>query len=287
MKIGVISDIHSNYHGLKACVDHGIKEGVNRFLFLGDYVSDCGYPQKTMNLLYELKDSYECRFIKGNREEYMLDYKDQGLNHWLTPSSATGSLLYTLENLTERDFEFFRSLPISGRLSISGYPDVLYCHGSMERTRGVLRLGSQEVTDKLKSMDAGVILCGHTHIQGTQEYQGKKLVNVGSAGVPYFYEGNAQYGILHGVNGTWEEELLQIDYNKAMAVSDLHESGLYEKSNIWAKLVENCLLTGIDRSKECLNLALELYQDKEGKTEWSTIPECYWQEAANVLGLLG
>jgi predicted phosphodiesterase len=67
MKIGVISDIHSNYHGLKACVDHGIKEGADRFLFLGDYVSDCGYPQKTMNLLYELKDSYECSFIKGNR----------------------------------------------------------------------------------------------------------------------------------------------------------------------------------------------------------------------------
>lgn len=287
MKIGVISDTHSNYHGLKACVDHGIKEGADRFLFLGDYVSDCGYPQKTMNLLYELKDSYECRFIKGNREEYMLDYKDQGLNHWIIPSSATGSLLYTFENLTERDFDFFRSLPISGRMSISGYPDVLYCHGSMEHTRGVLRLGSQKVTDTLKIMDAGVILCGHSHIQGTQEYQGKKLMNVGSAGVPYFYEGNAQYGILHGENGTWEEELLQIDYNKALAVLDLHESGLYEKSNIWAKLVENCLLTGMDRSKECLDLALKLYQDKEGKTEWSTIPECYWQEAANVLGLLG
>jgi predicted phosphodiesterase len=287
MKIGVISDTHSNYHGLKACVNHGIKEGVDRFLFLGDYVSDCGYPQKTMNLLYELKDSYECCFIKGNREEYMLDYKDQGLNHWLTPSSATGSLLYTYENLTERDFEFFRSLPISGRLSISGYPDVLYCHGSMERTKGVLRLGSQEVTDTLKSMDAGVILCGHTHIQGTQEYQGKKLVNVGSAGVPYFYEGKAQYGILHGENGIWEEELLQIDYNKALAVLELQESGLYDKANIWAKLVEICLLTGIDRTKECLDLALQLYKDKEGKTDWPTIPECYWQEAANVLGFLG
>jgi predicted phosphodiesterase len=286
MKIGVISDIHSNYHGLKACVDHGIGEGADRFLFLGDYVSDCGYPQKTMNLLYELKDSYECSFIKGNREEYMLDYKDHGLDHWTIPSSATGSLLYTFENLTERDFDFFKSLPISGRMSIPGYPDVLYCHGSMEHTKGVLRLGSQEVTDTLKTMDAGVILCGHSHIQGTQEYQGKKLMNVGSAGVPFYYQGNAQYGILHGERGTWEEELLQIDYNKAAAVFNLHDSGLFEKANIWAKIVETCLLTGNDWSKECLELALKLYQGREGKTEWSTLPECYWQEAAKELGIL-
>lgn len=285
MNIGVISDIHSNYHGLKACVDHAIHQGADRFLFLGDYVSDCAYPQKTMKLLYELKDRYECSFIKGNREEYMLDHRAGKGEGWIMPSSATGSLLYTYENLTKRDLDFFESLSISGRMTVKGYPDVLYCHGSMEHTKGVLRLGTKETEETLKSMDGGVLLCGHTHIQGTQEYEGKKLINVGSAGVPFYYQGEVQYGILHGNKGTWEEELLQIDYDKNQAALELHESGLFESANIWARIVEICLLTGVDHSKECLELALHKYREREGKKEWTTLPEAYWQEAAAELGI--
>lgn len=197
MNIGVISDIHSNYHGLKACVDHAILQGADRFLFLGDYVSDCAYPQKTMKLLYELKDSYECSFIKGNREEYMLDHRDCIGAGWVMPSSATGSLLYTYE----------------------------------------------------------------------------------------YYQGNAQFGILHGERGTWQEELLQIEYDKNQAAFELHESGLFESASIWARIVEICLLTGVDHSKECLELALFKYREREGKKEWTTLPEVYWQEAAAELGI--
>ena len=202
----------------------------------------------------------------------MLDHRDRKGDGWVMPSSATGSLLYTYENLTKRDLDFFESLSISGRMIVKGYPDVLYCHGSMEHTKGILRLGTKETEETLKAMDAGVLLCGHTHIQGTQEYEGKKLINVGSAGVPFYYQGNAQYGILHGDKGIWEEELLQIDYDKDKAALELHHSGLFEKANIWARIVEIGLLTGVDHSKECLELALHKYRERAGKKEWTTRP---------------
>lgn len=51
MKLAVFSDIHSNYHGFHACYEEAVKRGVNQFLFLGDYVSDCAYPEKTMGLI--------------------------------------------------------------------------------------------------------------------------------------------------------------------------------------------------------------------------------------------
>ncbi|MDF2889187.1 MAG: metallophosphoesterase [Lacrimispora sp.] len=56
MKIGVLADIHSNYHGFRACYEEAVKRGVDQFLFLGDYVSDCAYPEKTMELLYHIRD---------------------------------------------------------------------------------------------------------------------------------------------------------------------------------------------------------------------------------------
>ena len=285
MKIAVLSDIHSNYHALKACVDHGLKMGAEQFLFLGDYVSDCAYPEKTMDLLFALKDSYPCRFIKGNREEYLLNHREGADDGWKTPSSASGSLLYTYEHTREKDFKFYETLNISGRMKVPGYPDLLYCHGSMEYTKGVMRLGSEAVTQTLKSMDAAMLLCGHTHIQGTQEDEGKKLVNVGSVGLPFFHGGDAQFGILHGENGVWREELVQLDYDRQAAVLGLHENRLDEIAPIWIRLVESNLLTGIDSSKECLQLALKKCQESEGTVSWSGLPERYWVEAARELGL--
>lgn len=109
-KIAVIGDIHSNYVGLERCIEHALKQNPDEFLFLGDYISDCPYPQKTMKIVYEMDRDYKCRFIRGNREDYMLNHRKNSGERW-TYSSASGSLLYTYENLTERDFQFFEALP--------------------------------------------------------------------------------------------------------------------------------------------------------------------------------
>lgn len=284
MKIAVLSDIHSNYNAFKACVDYAFKENVYHFLFLGDYVSDCAYPQKTMRLLYDLKENYTCWFIKGNREEYLLKHKEGYEDGWRSPSSASGSLLYTYENLTETDLNFFEKLDISGHISLEGYPEFLYCHGSMQETRGDLKFGGKNAKETLENMTVDMILCGHTHLQGIYEQNGKKIVNVGSVGIPWKYHGKAQFGILNGFSDKWEIELIQIDYDKEQSVLELYESNLNEKANIWVKLVEETLLTGIDRSRECLTIALEKCKAKEGQAEWSSLSENYWEEAARAMG---
>ncbi|MDE5933106.1 MAG: metallophosphoesterase, partial [Lachnospiraceae bacterium] len=73
MKIAVIGDIHSNHYALETCITHALDRKVDEFLFLGDYISDCPYPQKTMKIIYEIQKNHKCTFIRGNREDYMLD----------------------------------------------------------------------------------------------------------------------------------------------------------------------------------------------------------------------
>ena len=43
MKIGIISDIHSNIYAFKACTEFMEKQNCDEYLFLGDYISDTPY----------------------------------------------------------------------------------------------------------------------------------------------------------------------------------------------------------------------------------------------------
>ena len=111
MKIGVISDIHSNIIAFKECVKYLEKEGCDEYLFLGDYVSDTPYARETLDYLYEFMNSHTCLFLRGNREEYMLDQRKalkDGMDEkkW-SYNSASGNLLFTYEQLTEKDLDFF------------------------------------------------------------------------------------------------------------------------------------------------------------------------------------
>lgn len=54
MKIGVISDIHSNIVAFKACTKYLEEQGCDEYLLLGDYISDTPYTRETLDYLYEL-----------------------------------------------------------------------------------------------------------------------------------------------------------------------------------------------------------------------------------------
>ena len=106
----VFSDIHGNHSALQACLDYAVGRGITNFVLLGDYVTDCPNPQKTMELIYVLKQYFNTYIIRGNREDYLLNYRKDGTGRW-KKGSASGSLLYTYQNLTDEDFNFFDSLP--------------------------------------------------------------------------------------------------------------------------------------------------------------------------------
>ena len=68
MDIAVFSDIHGNHTALQACFDKSVSKGITNFLLLGDYVTDCPNPQKTMEMIYMLRKYFTVWMISGNRE---------------------------------------------------------------------------------------------------------------------------------------------------------------------------------------------------------------------------
>ncbi|HWT27327.1 MAG TPA: metallophosphoesterase family protein [Mobilitalea sp.] len=284
MKLAILSDIHSNHIALRACLDYALNIGVEHFLFLGDYISDCPYPQKTMEILYDMKQKYPCHFIRGNREDYMLNYHANGEKGWYYCSSC-GSLIYTYENLTMKDLNFFDGLDIKGRIEIDGYPALSICHGSMTSSKELLFKDEPNTIEALQNLDTELLICGHTHEQGTFEYGNRKVVNPGSVGVPMDSYGKAQFVILHGNQGIWQEEYLQLPYDVKAELKEFKESGLDWKAPMWTVLIKHNLITGINLNNNVLKRAIEICEKETGEANWPDIPEKYWEQAVEEAGL--
>lgn len=284
MDIAVLSDIHSNYLALEKCIDFALNKGILNFLFLGDYAGDCPFPQRSMQMLYELDKKYNCWFIRGNREEYMMDYKSNGEQEWI-PGSSSGCLLYTYRNLTNKDLELFNSIPDHSRIDISGLPSFCCCHGSMNSTRELLYKNSENAKKALECLETNVLLCGHTHKQGTFEYLGKKIINPGSVGIPLDYDGKTQFAIIHGTKSEWSEEYFQLDYEKKIILDEYEASGLSKIAPMWTVLAKEAIKTGRDVTIDVLSRAMDLCKKETGESIWPFIPEKYWEDAVREQGI--
>lgn len=284
MKIAVIGDIHSNHSALETCIRHALGQNVNEFLFLGDYISDCPYPQKTMKIIYEMKEKYQCLFIRGNREDYMLKHRENPEERW-TYSSASGNLLYTYENLSENDFSFFENLDIQGIYKKEGYPSFRYCHGSLTSSTELLVPDNENMKSIMENLDVDLLISGHTHTQESRMYGNKKLIHPGSVGIPWYHNGKTQYMILYGNSSGWEEEFFQLEYDVDTIKEDFITSGLNQKAPYWVKLNIHTLETGNDLTFPCLNLAMKMCKEAQGSVTWPDIPEKYWKMAAETFGI--
>ena len=286
--IAVLSDIHGNHHALAACLDYARQRGAQGYLFLGDYISDGAYPQKTMELLYEAAAQYPCRFLRGNREEYMLACREKGGLGW-RDGSASGSLLYTYENLTGKDLDWFAGLPAWGEESFPGCPPLAYCHGSFRKANGLMAQGSPETLEMLAEIGPRLVLRGHTHRWCTYDLAGKHVVSAGSVGLPLGTPGHSQMLLLHEVGGRWprwREELCLVPYDADAAAKELEDSGLARHGLVWTAMIRHVLLTGENMCLLLPTCAQALYQKASGiEAGWDGVPEEFWQQAAAEYGV--
>lgn len=217
MDIAVLADIHSNYIALEHCMAYALERGIHTFIFLGDYISEMAYPERTMKLLYEYQKKYDCYFISGNKEKYWLNYRNNKEESWSEYNSTTGVLLYAYRRLKKKDLDFFESLPIAKNITFAGLPTLTVCHGSPRNVREQLIVDEALSKEILTVCETDYILCGHTHMQGKYTLHIPKaansslrlnapthervILNPGSVGLALKSESSSQFMILHGEAG--------------------------------------------------------------------------------------
>ena len=273
-----LGDIHSNHVALEACLAAAEAAGATVFLFMGDYVSDCACPQKTMRLLRAFTKGHDCRFIRGNREQYLLDYRAHG-GDWRRGTGG-GSLLYTYNRLTEADFAFFESLPVLRRETFPGLPALLLCHGAPDNLRGWAAERPGDAARWLLEADAGALVCAHTHRPSVAAVAGRLVVNTGSVGMSE-EPGKAQFALLKGEGGVWRAEVVRAAYDVERTVAEFYEDGFGDEAGLWPVMVEKQLREGGNPGVPFVKLAYALW------TGDGPVPEEIWRRAARETGIIG
>lgn len=227
MTAAVLSDIHGNYHALKACYEDALRHGAEQFVFLGDYVSDLAEPRKTMDLVYEIMERFPTACLRGNRERYMLECQ-RGDSHFAR-GSKTGSLLFTYEQLTSRDLEFFRKIKISDVISIGGVAFEI-AHAAKDDDRCYFERDDDSI---FSQMQTSYLLTGHTHSQYVRIRDGKTVMNPGSVGIPQNGTRWPSYALIKVQDGDVSLDLRQVPYDMRLVINAQFESGLVDYSNCW------------------------------------------------------
>ena len=286
MELAVLADIHSNYIALEKCMEYALNRGIVHFLFLGDYIGELAYPEQTMELLGQYNRKYDCVFIRGNKKNYWLRYRDGGEQGWAEYNSTTGALYYAYHHLEKRDLEFFDTLPIACKLQYGDMPTLIACHGTPTDVRGEMKPGSEETKQVLEASEVDYVFSAHTHIQGKTIYQGKTAINPGSVGLSLKAGAKAQFVILHGENGGWQEEFISLDYDRERAVKELYESGLFHRAPYWCMITERLFCAKQEEEighAEVLFRTMELCRQDTGECNWPDIPEKYWEQAVREM----
>lgn len=76
MKFIIFSDVHANSIALLRFIEQISIIEFDKLIFLGDALTYGVNVKETISLLRQLKEKYDCIFIKGNHEQIYFDYQD-------------------------------------------------------------------------------------------------------------------------------------------------------------------------------------------------------------------
>lgn len=242
MRYGIFSDVHSNLEALIAAVEAYKKEGIDRYLCIGDIVGYASNPRECVEEIQALAPLA----VAGNHDWAAVGlFSTEYFNR-----EANDAVLWTKENLDEKSRRFLEGLKL-----IYKNEDLFLAHSTLDNPGDFNYM--TDISASLESfnlLENNICFVGHTHVAGffAKEKNGpiiyrendvidikkenKYIVNVGSLGQPR--DGNAKAA--YCIYDTEKREVLikRIGYNIKRAREKIFEAGL-------PKFFGNRLLLGI------------------------------------------
>lgn len=183
MRVAAIYDIHGNLPALEAVLDDVLREDVDRVVVGGDIVPG-PMPEASLCALLDLP--MPVHFIGGNGEHDVLAL-ERGEEVPRVPGPFLEAMRWVVDDLSSESLAMLATWPATIRLEIPGLGDVLFCHATPRDDNEIFtRLTPQErLLPIFAPTRAGVVLCGHTHMQFDRTVGDVRVVNAGSVGMPF------------------------------------------------------------------------------------------------------
>jgi diadenosine tetraphosphatase ApaH/serine/threonine PP2A family protein phosphatase len=235
MLIALMSDIHSNREAFEACLRDVRARGVDRLVFLGDYVGYGADPAWVVDTVMELVSGGAIA-VKGNHD-HAVSYMREDLN-----PAAEIAITWTRGQLGPEAREFLATLPMSFVDDMR-----LYVHANVQTGRWHYVDGLEAAGRALKSCSAQTLFCGHVHvptlygITATEKMVSFRPVSgvaiplpqhrrwlavLGSVGQPRDGNSAASYSLLDTDKA--EITYLRVPYDLESAAAKIREAGLPE-----------------------------------------------------------
>ena len=209
MKIGIITDIHSNIQALDAVLKEFDRIKVDKIICCGDIIGIGLSPEETVQALIKRKDILIA--VRGNHEQYLL----QGLPKNVHDDKRKMSLEeiknheWNHSKLSEESKKFIRELPQSKNIEIEN-KKIYIVHYPSDK-KHVKHPNIDENKEMFKEIEADIFLFGHTHTVSVNNKENRWYINSGSLGCPM--ESNvAQAGILEINRDKTDFKCLNIEY---------------------------------------------------------------------------
>lgn len=200
MKIGVISDIHGNHYALDAVLKSAKKEGVEKFLVLGDIVGYYYHPEIVLEMLSE----WEHEIIKGNHEVILQDLEENKIDLQKMIDKYGRGHEVALKNLNAETIKWLYSLPTQKAVTIDTVSFQMN-HGSPSSVNEYIYPDAS--TEQLEKCDSDLfdfVLIGHSHYQFAFRNKNSVLINCGSVGQSRQKGGMANWVVINTENKCFE-----------------------------------------------------------------------------------
>ena len=161
MRLGIVSDIHSNAPGLQRALD--LMEDVDELLCLGDSIFEYRFSNEVVALLRQRG----AHVIQGNHEEVF--FSPAGIRAREREGLDGALLRYLAEQPHRRLLQF-------------GNKSVLLVHSTPWEPRGDYVYPHSASLQRFAEADADFVLYGHTHAQVVRPVGRVLVINPGSAG---------------------------------------------------------------------------------------------------------
>jgi protein phosphatase len=185
VKILIISDLHGNAEALNA-----LTESYDELWVLGDLVTYGPDPGEIVRRMRQRATV----IVRGNH--------DHAVGHDVDPrcsppfrAMAEATRQLALATLTDADKHFLRELPLTASIARDGQRFFL-CHATpSDPLFAYCPPDSASWVDEAVSVDADVILVGHTHLPFVRRIGTRTIVNPGSLGQPKDGGPDASYAV--------------------------------------------------------------------------------------------
>jgi putative phosphoesterase len=216
MRIGVIADPHSNLAALKAVLKQMPK--VDEIICAGDLVGYGAEPNEVIELINKRK----VRAVLGNHDNGAITRDIAGFN-----PLAAKAVLWTADKLGKENSRYLRGLREELTLTL-GSKRVHVVHGS---PRDHLfeyvfpDVPNRELLELTRSVNADVIILGHTHMPMQRVIQGKLVINPGGVGQPRDRDPKASYMVLT-LDGDVSVKHERVEYDVENTAKKIEAAGL-------------------------------------------------------------